>query len=212
MEKIIVIDTETTNSLDNPFTYDIGFMVCDLDGNIYEKHSYVVADIFLDNELMASAYFVDKIPKYKNELANGIRKMRRFATIKFIIHDIMKQYDIKKVFAFNCRFDCLSLGTTQRFLTCSKYRYFFPYGTEFHDILALARHTFKNDKNYTKFCINNNFLTKYGKNRYTAEIVARYLFNNDFVESHTGLEDCEIEYKILLECFALSPNYDTKMW
>lgn len=63
-EKIIVLDTETTNSIDDPFCYDVGFAVVDMQGNVIEQHSYVVADIFLDKELMASAYFSDKIPQY----------------------------------------------------------------------------------------------------------------------------------------------------
>ena len=35
-----------------------------------------------------------------------------------------------------------------------------------------------------------------------AEIVYRYLFNDlTFIEEHTGLADCKIEYKILLKAF-----------
>ena len=62
--KSLVVDVESTNSLDDPFTYDIGFAVVDDEGNVYEKYSYVVADIFLDKELMKSAYFAEKIPQY----------------------------------------------------------------------------------------------------------------------------------------------------
>ena len=57
MEKIIVLDTETTNSLDDALCYEVGFMVCDLMGKVYSKHSFVVADIFLDKELMNVAFF-----------------------------------------------------------------------------------------------------------------------------------------------------------
>ena len=59
MEKntyFIVVDTETTNSIDDPLCYDIGFAVIDKTGHVYESHSFVVADIFLDKELMSSAY------------------------------------------------------------------------------------------------------------------------------------------------------------
>ena len=51
------------------------------------------------------------------------------------------------------------------------------------------------------------------KNRYTAEIVGRYLFDKDLTEEHTALADCILEYKILLECWKLDGfNYETKMW
>ena len=125
----------------------------------------------------------------------------------------MKENKITKVYAYNCRFDYMALATTQRWLTKSKWRYFFPFGCEFHDILTLSRHCFKSDENYHQFCTDNNYLTTYGKDRHTAEIVAQYLFNKDFIEEHTALADTMIEYKILLECEKIDGfHYDTKMW
>ena len=125
----------------------------------------------------------------------------------------MKENNITKVYAYNCRFDYLALATTQRYLTKSKYRYFFPYGTEFHDILALSRDVLKRIDTYREFCKTNSYVTARNANRYTAEIVARYFFDNQFVEEHTALSDCEIEYKILLKCMELDDsNFETKMW
>ena len=139
MEKILIIDTETTNDLIDSLVYDCGFIVADYNGTIYSKHSFVNADVFCDKELMASAYFADKIPQYWNEIKNGSRTLTSFRNIKWTLRHIMKENNITKVYAYNCRFDYLALATTQRYLTKSKYRYFFPYGTEFHDILALSR-------------------------------------------------------------------------
>jgi hypothetical protein len=125
----------------------------------------------------------------------------------------MKENNITKVYAYNCRFDYLALVTTQRYITSSKYRYFFPYATSFFDILAYSREVLKTDKNYRQFCIDNGYVTARNVNRYTAEIVARYFFNEDFTEEHTALSDSEIEYKILMKCIELDGlNYDCKMW
>lgn len=211
-EKIMILDTETTNSIDDPITYDIGFMIADLNGNVYERRSYTIADVFLNKELMASAYFIEKIPQYWEEIKTGKRELCRFTTVMFIIRNLMKQYEVKKVYAYNCRFDYISTVTTQRYLSKSKYRYFFPYGTEFHDILALSRHALKRNEEYRNFCVENEYLTKRNANRYTAEIVAQFLFDKDFIEEHTALEDCEIEFKILLECIKNNTDYETKMW
>ena len=68
--KYIMLDTETANSIDDPLCYDIGFAVIDEDGVVYEEHSYVVAEIFMDKELMSSAYFANKIPQYMEQLEN----------------------------------------------------------------------------------------------------------------------------------------------
>lgn len=213
MEKILIIDTETTNSLDDALVYDCGFMVADYNGTIYSKHSFVNADIFCNKELMESAYFADKIPNYWKEVKEGSRTLTSFNNIMWTLRHIMKENNITKVYAYNCRFDYLALATTQRYLTKSKWRFFFPYGTEFHDILALSRHTFKKIKKYREFCEKNNYLTQNNSNRYTAEIVAQYLFDKNFTEEHTALADCEIEYKIFMECEKLDKfNYETKMW
>jgi DNA polymerase III epsilon subunit-like protein len=204
--KFLVIDTETTNSIDDPFCYDVGFAVVDGTGKIYETHSYVVADIFLDNEMMASAYFAEKIPQYWEDIKSGKRILRRFKTIKAILRDVVQQYGIKYIVAHNASFDYRSLNYTQRLLTSSKYRYFFPWGVEIWDTLKMARQTLKTNENYRQFCIDNGFT--YGKEdkpqlRFTAEIIHRFLTGNlDFVEEHTGLEDVLIEKDILTYCLA----------
>lgn len=201
MRKFVVLDTETTNSIECPIAYDIGFAVIDEVGTIYEAYSFVVADVFLNADLMASAYFADKIPQYWDDIHNGTRELRKLFTIQQKLKEVCKAYDIEAIVAHNARFDNRSTNTTNRYLTCSKYRYFFPYGVELWDSLRMAREIFKADEDYGKFCYENNFLTKRGQRRYTAEILYKYLSGNlDFIESHTGLEDVMIEKDIFVEC------------
>ena len=209
----LMLDTETTNELECPFCYDVGFSAITDNGKVLEKHSYVVADIFLDKELMSSAYFADKIPQYWEDIKSGKRLLRKWSTIRAIVRDVMTQYGITTVIAHNMRFDYCSTNTTQRYLTCSKWRYFFPYGTKFACTLKMAREVFGKDEAYAKFCEEHEYTTAYGKPRFTAEILYRYLTNNlDFVESHTGLEDVEIEMEILLACKERMPEIDGLLW
>lgn len=212
-ERIIVIDVETTNSIDDPFCYDVGFAVIDPLGKIYESHSYVVADIFLDLDLMESAYFKEKIPQYWEDIKNGKRLLRRFKTIKMIFADVVKQYGVKIVVAHNARFDYRALNLTQRFLTSSKYRYFFPFGIEIWDSLKMSREVLRDSVEYDNFCYENDFLTKRMAKRYTAEILYRFLTDNlDFEESHTGLEDVEIEKEIFAYCLSQKPEINGALW
>ena len=202
----LVIDTETTNSIDDPFAYDVGFAVVRANGEVLETHSYVVADIFLDKDLMASAYFADKIPQYWEEIKSGKRILRRYKTIKSILRDVVAQYGIRYVVAHNASFDYRSLNYTQRLLTSSKYRYFLPWGVQMWDTLKMARECLGKNEEYRQFCIDNGYT--YGKEenpqlRFTAEIIYRFLTGNlDFMEEHTGLEDVLIEKDILVYCIA----------
>ena len=49
----MMIDCETTNSLDDPLVYDVGYEVFDEAGRTIEKASMTNKDIFLDKEFMS---------------------------------------------------------------------------------------------------------------------------------------------------------------
>lgn len=213
IEKFIVLDTETTNSLDDPLAYDLGWAVVDATGKVYQTYSFVVADIFLDSELMETAYFKEKIPAYWEQIKSGERILARFWNIRKIFHDCAKAYNVTKFFAHNMRFDYKAVNLTQRFLTSSKFRYFFPYDAEICDTLKMARQTLKHNVDYDNFCYDNNYLTARNCKRYTAEILYRFITNDlQFKESHTGLEDVMIEKDIMAYCFQNCENLDIHLW
>ena len=201
MARYIVLDTETTNSIEDPIAYDIGFAVIDENGKVYAKFNFVVAEVFLDKELMASAYFADKIPQYWKDIEDGERELRKLSTIRQTLNRVCEEFEVEAIIAHNARFDYRSTAITQRYLTSSKYRYFLPYGVELWDSLKMAREVFKNDEEYAEFCYKNDYLTRRGVRRYTAEMLYRFITNdNNFIESHTGLEDVMIEKDIFVEC------------
>lgn len=212
-DRFIVVDTETTNSIDDPLCYDVGFAVVDMFGNVYENYSFVVADIFLDKELMSYAYFADKIPQYWEDIKKGKRELKTFFNIKKAFADCVKRNNVKIILAHNARFDYRSLNLTQRYLTSSKYRYFFPFGVEIWDTLKMSRMALNGVDEYGEFCYSNNYLTKRLCKRFTAEIIYRFITGNiDFEESHTGLEDVLIEKEIFVYCISIMPEIDGALW
>lgn len=212
MTKVIVLDTETC-SMDttleevlasNMLTYDFGYSVVDIDtGEVEEEKSFVNADVFLgEKALMKEAYFSEKIPQYWKDIKNGSRVLTSWYRIKQEFLKDMKRYKVKQVFAHNMRFDYSTLNQTERWLTKSKRRYFFPYGTEICDTLKMARDVILKMTEYKEFCQEHELLTKNGRLSATAENLYRFLTNNpNFVESHTALEDVRIEREIMMYCF-----------
>ena len=198
----IVFDTETANGLDDPIVYDLGFAVIDKNGNVYEKHSFVIGEVFFGmKELMQSAYYAEKIPQYIEQIKKGERKVVSLYTARKIFAKACKEYNVKAVIAHNARFDYRSTSKTQRYLTKSKYRFFLPYGIEIWDTMKMANDTICKQVHYKEFCYNNGYLTKNGRVRKTAEILYRYISGeHDFIESHTGLEDVMIEKEIFVHC------------
>lgn len=198
----MVFDTETANGLDDPIVYDIGGAIVDKRGKVYETFSFIVDEVFFGmSDLMKSAYYAEKIPMYENQIANGERKVASYYEIKKYINKIAKKYNIKACIAHNARFDYRSTSKTQRYLTKSKYRFFLPYGVELWDTMRMANDTICKQVHYKEWCYTNGYLTKNGRVRKTAEILYRYITgNNDFIESHTGLEDVMIEKEIFAHC------------
>lgn len=210
---IMMIDTETTNDIDCPIVYDVGYQIFTLEDGVLCERSFVNADVFLDACLMENAYFADKIPQYWEDIRAGRRILARWSTIKKQIRIDCLRYDVKIACAHNAPFDNRALNTTQRYITTSKNRYFLPFGTTWLCTLKMCRQILKNNDSFGEFCYNNNYLTKRGYRRYTAEIIYRWLTNDtNFVESHTGLEDVKIERKIFEFCISENPEVDGKLW
>lgn len=210
-KKYLMIDVETapcspSDGVDpyNMFVYDAGGAIVDRYGDVDETFSFIISDIFqAEAELMKSAYYADKIPMYLDQLANNERQMVSFYTLRKHIADLCEKYNVSAIIAHNARFDYGALQNTQRWLTKSKYRNFFPCGIEIWDTLKMARDTIGKQKTYIQWCKQNGYITKKGAVRMTAEILYRYISQDDnFIESHTGLEDVMIEKEIFAKCMA----------
>ena len=218
----IVLDTETCPvdkdfdvvTPQNMWVYDCGWAVVDKRGKVYKTRSFINADIFLnEKELMNSAYYANKIPMYWEQIKSGERILTSFYNIRKALLEDIKEFEVTEVFAHNMRFDYGTLNNTQRWLSKSKYRYFFPFGIEICDTLRMARDVIAKMPTYKRFCEKNNYITQNGQLRLTAEIIYRFITkDNDFVENHTGLEDVMIEKEILAYCYKQHKKMEKRLW
>lgn len=218
----IVLDCETApcdRTLEdvtpiNMLVYDLGWVVTDKRGTVYKTRSFVNADIFLDEkELMQSAYYAKKIPEYWKDIKSGKRTLTSFYNIRKALLDDIAEYGATQLFAHNMRFDYGALTNTQRWLTKSKYRYFFPKNVEICDTLKMARQVVASTPTYKKFCQDNGYMTKNNQVRLTAEILYRYITRDeDFKEEHKGLDDCLIEKEILAYCYRKHKKMEIRLW
>lgn len=208
----LVIDTETCNTLEQPIPYDIGYAICDKFGEIYLRKSFVVAEMFLDHkDLMKSAYFADKIPMYWEDIKSGKRVVKSAMNIRKEIHQDMKNFKVTKVGAYNMGFDKRALNNLIRYTSKSFVRWFFPFGTEFFCIWHMACQVLMDTTSYIKFAKANKLYTPSDNILTNAECCYKWLKDKvDFVESHTALEDVEIEVEIMARCYATHRKMDKK--
>lgn len=219
---VLVVDTETANTIQdgdkldmsNVLVYDCGWQVVDTKGRDYLSRSYVNRDIFVyERDLMRTAYYAHKIPQYVEDLRAGRRMMATTYEIRRRMLQDMEDYGIKEVAMHNAHFDVTALNCTQRYTTKSAFRYWFPFGTIIWDTMRMAESVICKMPLYRQFCEEHNYFTPTGKLKKTAEILWRFISHNpQFTESHTGLEDVEIEAKIMAYCFRQHKHIDKELF
>lgn len=209
---IIILDVETTNNQigvkgapNDGLVYDLGFTVADKQGNVYAKRSFAIKEIFDWKELMDTAYYKNKLPKYYEKIRRGEMKKVSIWEARKSIKSAMEYFNITEVYAFNANFDYTTLNNTVRFLSGSACRWFFKYGTKICDIWHIACQTLGLQKTFQWENVRNangNLITN-------AERMYAYLSQDfDFEEEHTGLADALIETQILARCFKTHKSID----
>ena len=204
----MVLDTETCPidrerqdvTPENMLVYDIGYAIVDKKGNIYRTGSYIISDVFFKEfySKMQSSYYAEKIPNYMQDIGENKRKVKSWSEISFILREVIQEFRVAAIVAHNARFDFGALKNTKEYL--NQYA-MLPFMT-WYDSLKMARSVVAEMPTYKQFCYDNRYITKTGKCKLTAEVLYRYIKNdNTFIESHTALEDVLIEKEILAYCF-----------
>ena len=123
----MILDTETcdryarkTNQPEpwNSLVYDLGFCVVDMaTGETVERKSIVIAETFNNSRLMNSAYYAGKLPQYRAGISmdeGGEWQMLDCLTAYNLMRDTIRKYGIRKVWAYNAKFDQQALNSTVR--------------------------------------------------------------------------------------------------
>ena len=195
-KNIIVLDVE---GMSGKRPYDVGYIIADFKGNVYEERSFACMPCIWENlaTSMKTALETVKEMTHRNirEILESPQKYN-WSTIEQIresfIADVMK-YHVSEIWAYNCSFDKGMMSRLFDDDTLAKVN------CEWLDIWSAIVLTKCCTKKYVKFCRENDFLTEKGNCKTSAEVVYAYLTKNiDFSEEHTGLSDCKIEYEILL--------------
>lgn len=209
---MMVMDVETAGGLGNPLVYDLGFAICDKRGNIYEKRSFVIKEIFEQKELMQSAYYAIKIPRYDKDLAEGTRDLvsMEFARNEFV--SLMNEYKVDTVSAYNLAFDRRALANTMKNLYGEGKKFMSGIQRQVKQlcIWSFACEVIYTQPTFRKVAERENWFTECGNMRTSAEIGWRYIScQSEFEESHTGLEDVLIEVAILAKCFCQNKKHES---
>ena len=190
-----IIDTETANGLKNPLCYDVAVIIFNKKGTELFRKNWLVSNVWNNERMFKTAYYAWKRPLYDNiekEIVN---------TYTFIseMNEIIDNYQVNFLLAYNLKFDLNSINkTVERFTYNSKFN---TENVEYIDVWNVAIDIIMNNNSYKSFCRENGFVSDAGNYKTSAEICYRFLTNIiDFDESHTAMDDCEIEKEIFMTC------------
>ena len=180
----LILDTETT--LDNQDVFDIGWLICDKNANIYETREFLVQENF-----NKTFFYENKRPMYIKKIEDlSLRVLPKDEILEILLNDI-NTYGAQ-VYAYNSDFDQRALNQL------------WNYNVDMNDIFPYA-FNIATQKTYLK----ENRRTPKGNMTMNAENIYQYIsFDNEFEEEHTALSDCYIEMAILLKALRQHKKVD----
>jgi len=213
----IVLDTETAPMFGrktakpepwNSLVYDLGLVVVNnKTGQLVCSRSFAIQETFGEPRTMRSAFYADKLPAYYVGMYYGPQRgadasrdewrVVPFREAMAEVTHLVEAYDVRKVWAYNVRFDQAALDNTARCLSNGFIRFFLPEGVEWCDIWDYAD-CLTGSRAYVNYCAEQNLFTPNGNPKTNAEAVYGYVMHNpEHVERHTALSDAQEEAVIL---------------
>ncbi len=96
-------DRKKKIAIARPLIYDIGWVICDRRGEIYDKKQFLIAETFAVPSVFNTAYYAEKRPIYLEMLKRGETIIKPWQEVVEILIEDMNKVD--SVGAFNSMFD-----------------------------------------------------------------------------------------------------------
>lgn len=193
-EYIAILDTETTHPEQHVF--DIAVLIGDKKGNVVFQRQWIIKE-----KIKQKLFYEEKRSLYLKRLRSS-KYPAKFCKISVCLSEmerIFQQFEITEVYAYNMSFDSRVIGNI-----ANEYQLKNPLiGREMECLWFWSCQTIFQQKSFPKFCVDNPLtaMTEKGNYKTSAENCYSYITNTPgFVEEHTALEDCKIEYDIYLHC------------
>lgn len=206
----IILDTETANGLNFPLPYDFSYRVV-RGKNLIEvvSRQFLIREIFLDHELMDTAYYVQKTPEYWRRIWNKEATLVRMYEARRTFLEDCKKYHVREIYAYNMAFDLRALNNLMKRLTDGKFHHFFPKDLKPCCIWNMASDAFLATRKYYDFVCENSYFSEKGNILTNAECAYNFITGNvEFKEKHMGIDDVAIETDILRYCLTSHKKLD----
>lgn len=122
----LIVDTETATlpvnvsdkskiSLSYPLVYDIGWVITDINGNIYRTRNFLINEIFSNYQVFSTAYYHEKRQIYIDKLASGEIIKADWGTVMQVFEKDLSE--VEGIGAYNAFFDLKkAIPFTERYI------------------------------------------------------------------------------------------------
>lgn len=199
----LIADTETVGLKPVNFVYDLGYVIATRKEILLER-SMLITEIITDPKKMMSAYYAKKIfTHYIPALDKGLIHLWSWAEVVNQLRADMEEYKIDVFCAYNLPFDMGALSATNNLLSDDPR--ILNYKPDLLDLYYFACSGALNSRLYHDLAYHqesihgdHSWVSAANNVRTTAEKAYAFLAGDiHFVESHTALEDAQIETEIL---------------
>mgnify|MGYP000570869001 CR=1 FL=1 len=203
MEKILIIDTETIG-LEKCYAYDIGYIIASLNEEGFytaiEKKQFIIDQVYNNKMLFETSYYANKRPKYVALLKGRKARLKKMGHALMILRNDIQKHEVDIWGAYNSPFDDKVMRFNSNVFNLVNPVEHLPR----FDIMNVANEFIHQTQEFQDFCKENKFVNESGLLQTNAEITFRFISGQkEFIEEHTGLQDCEIELDILNYCMII---------
>jgi hypothetical protein len=208
-KKFLVCDTETTGIAPNNIVFDFAYVIATRNRTVLER-SFLVREVLTNPRLMLGALtnkdwrdmFGGKLFRhYIPQLHHGHLSLYSWRDVVETMREDMFTHNVAVFSAYNINFDMRAIVKTHgRVIGSGKV---LTYKPDLLDLWLFASTTALNSPLYHDIAQARGWVSEAGNVRTTAEKAYAFLTGDlDFIESHTALEDAQIETEILQRLLA----------
>lgn len=206
----LIADTETTGLPPRNFVYDFGYLIATRNGIIIERQ-FLIREVLTAPQFMLSALnnndwrsaFGGKIfDHYIPRIDSDDYRLTGWRDVIEQLRDDILTFSVKVFSAYNLGFDMGAIKKTNERLVMQPGK-ILPCKVDLLDLWQFSCQTALNTRLYHEFAHRYGLVSDAGNVRTTAEATYRFLTANpNFIESHTALDDAQIETEILQRLLA----------
>lgn len=183
------MDTEAKKLEEGSLVYDLGYIVANKKGKIYEAKSLLISDVLQQHELFKSKYYQTKLVFYRRLFLNMVTEYVPFQKALKILKNSFEYWGCTTIAGYNLGFDLSALQFSASQLGGQADLQELLENSNFLDVWFLSLLSLCQQKTFYKFATENNLLTEKGFPLTSAEVLQEYVTGREDYH-HTALNDC----------------------